>query len=81
MYLNCRGLTNYAKQLILLRTIGHLKFAYVKFDVIKITMHTEDDTVRVRWRIRGVSSWKVISTFWKYKFWKIHDSIDKDHEV
>ncbi|KAJ4446915.1 hypothetical protein ANN_13616 [Periplaneta americana] len=49
------GLYHYVKQVALLRTVGHLKFAYVKFEILKITMHPEDDTVRIRWRIRGIS--------------------------
>ncbi|XP_024875754.1 uncharacterized protein LOC112457098 [Temnothorax curvispinosus] len=76
-----RGLTNYAKQLILLRCVGHIKFAHVKFDIMKITMHPENSTVQVRWRIRGVTGWKVFSMFWKYKVWKIHDAISADQEV
>lgn len=76
-----RGVVNYAKQLIFLRMIGHIKFAHVKFQVIKITMHSDDGTVKVRWRIRGVSGLKVFSMFWKYKFWKIQDSIDSNHEI
>ncbi|XP_024879903.1 uncharacterized protein C6orf136-like [Temnothorax curvispinosus] len=60
------GLVSYAKQLILLRFIGHMKFAHVKLDILKITMHSENDTVQVRWRIRGViTGWKVFSVFWK----------------
>lgn len=27
--------------------MGHLKYAYVKFDILKITQHPEDNTVRV----------------------------------
>jgi len=69
------------KQLILLRLIGHIKFAYVKFDIIKITMHSENDTVQIRWRIRGVTGWKVFSIFWKYKIWKIKDAINTNQEV
>jgi len=69
------------KQLILLRLIGHIKFAYVKFDIIKITMHPENDTVQIRWRIRGVTGWKVFSIFWKYKIWKIKDAINTNQEV
>lgn len=72
---------NYAKQLILLRFIGHMKFAHVKLDIIKITMHPENDTVRVRWRIRGVSGWKVFTMFWKYKFWKIQEAINANQEL
>lgn len=69
------------KQLAFLKVIGHLKYAYVKLDIIKITMHTEDATVKVRWRIRGVTSLKMIRIFWKYKIWKIQEAIDRDHEL
>ncbi|KAG5882813.1 hypothetical protein JTB14_024570 [Gonioctena quinquepunctata] len=71
------GLYSYVKQVALLRTIGHLKFAYVKFEVLKITHHPEDSTVKVRWRIRGISAWKVMLTFWKYKLWNIREMFDK----
>lgn len=57
----------------LLRTVGHIKFAYVKFEVMKITMHPEDSTIKVRWRIRGIGAWKVMLTFWKYKLWKLKE--------
>ncbi|KAM0736957.1 Uncharacterized protein ACS0PU_000050 [Formica fusca] len=76
-----RGVVNYAKQLILLRVIGHVKFAHVKLQVLKITMHSDDGTVKIRWRIRGVTGWKVFTMFWKYKFWKIQDAIDTNHEI
>lgn len=49
----------YVKQVALLRTIGHLKFAFVKFEILKMTKHPEDGTVRVRWRIKGLSGLKV----------------------
>ncbi|XP_066994200.2 uncharacterized protein [Anabrus simplex] len=67
------GLMHYVKQVALLRTVGHLKFAYVKFEILKITMHPEDGTVRIRWRIRGLSAMKVMLTFWKYKLWKLKE--------
>lgn len=67
----------YVKQVALLRTVGHLKFAYVKFEVLKITQHTDDGSVRVRWRVRGISALKVMLTFWKYKLWKIKDIFEE----
>lgn len=44
-------------------------------------MHPESDTVQVRWRIRGITGWKVFIMFWKYKFWKIQDAINTNHDV
>ena len=49
------------KQVAILRALGHIKFAYVKFEILKITSHPEDSTVRVRWRIRGLQGYKVSS--------------------
>lgn len=49
----------YVRQVALLRTVGHLRFAFVKFEILKITKHPEDGTVRIRWRIRGLSGLKV----------------------
>lgn len=69
-----RGMYNYVKQMALVRTIGHLKYAYVKMDVLKITMHTQDNTIRVRWRINGISGVKILFSFWRYKFWKIREA-------
>ncbi|XP_026461686.1 uncharacterized protein C6orf136 homolog [Ctenocephalides felis] len=74
------GLYHYVKQIALLRTVGHLKYAYVKFEVLKITLHKEDNTVRVRWSVRGISGLKVMFTFWRYKLWKMQE-IFKDQEA
>ncbi|KAG5682041.1 hypothetical protein PVAND_011432 [Polypedilum vanderplanki] len=70
------GLFHYVKQVAFLRTIGHLKFAYVKFEVLKITQHKSDNTVKVRWRIRGISGLKVMLNFWKYKLWNIKEMFE-----
>jgi len=74
------GLYHYVKQIALLRIVGHLKFAYVKFDVLKITSHPEDGTVKVRWRIRGVSGLKVFLNFWKISLMNLKDSIEREQE-
>ncbi|KAH8398221.1 hypothetical protein KR222_003227 [Zaprionus bogoriensis] len=74
------GLYHYVKQIAILRTVGHLKYAYVKFEILKITKHTEDYTVRIRWRVRGISGLKVMFQFWKYKVWQLKEVL-KDQEA
>ncbi|XP_063830347.1 uncharacterized protein LOC135079653 [Ostrinia nubilalis] len=74
------GLFHYVKQIALLRTVGHLKFAYVKLEVMKITAHPEDSSIRLRWRIRGISGFKVFFMFWKYKLWNLKEAF-KDQEL
>jgi len=71
------GLYPYVKQIALLRTVGHLKYAYVKLDIIKITKNPEDCSVKVRWTIRGISGLKVMFMFWKYKLWNYKEMFDK----
>lgn len=75
------GLIRYVRQVALLRTIGHLKFAYVKFEILKITSHPEDGTVKVRWRIRGISGLKVFMHLWKFKLWEMRQMFDENQEA
>ncbi|CAH2068202.1 unnamed protein product, partial [Iphiclides podalirius] len=82
---NIRGITTvglfpYVRQVALLRTVGHLKFAYVKLEVLKITPNPEDSTVKMRWRIRGISGFKVFFMFWRYKLWDMEQAF-KDQEL
>lgn len=72
-----RGLYNYVKQVALLRCVGHLKFAYVRFEILKITQHPEDGTIKVRWRISGISGLKVLLQFWRYKLWQWKEILHK----
>lgn len=74
------GLFHYVKQIALLRTVAHIKFAYVNFEILKITAHPEDSSIRMRWRIRGISGLKVFFMFWKYKLWDIKQ-VFKDQEL
>lgn len=69
------GLLSYVKEIALLRIVGHLKFAYVKLNVLKITAHREDYTVKVRWRISGISGYKVVLNIFSFKFWNIQESL------
>ncbi|XP_028029682.1 uncharacterized protein C6orf136 [Bombyx mandarina] len=74
------GLFHYVKQVALLRTVGHLKFAYVILEVLKITAHPEDSSIKMRWRIKGISGLKVMFMFWKYKLWDMQQ-VWKDQEL
>lgn len=65
------------KQVALLRTVGHFKYAFVKMEILKITKHPEEMTIKCRWRVNGISGMKVMFTFWKYKLWKIRDVLNE----
>ncbi|XP_054715909.1 uncharacterized protein LOC129225506 [Uloborus diversus] len=62
-----KGLTAYIQNMYFLKLYGHLHFAKVKVEILKITHHVEDGSVRVRWRVKGVSRQKVLLLFFKFK--------------
>lgn len=64
----------------MLRLIGHIKYAYVKFDILKITKHPEDGTIKIRWRIKGISGFKVFMKFWKFRLWGLEEVIKENSE-
>ena len=70
------GLVNYVKQIAFLKIIGHIKFAYIRLNVMKMTMHPEDNTIKVRWRIVGISGTHVFLQFWKVKVWNMKQHIN-----
>ncbi|XP_076233501.1 uncharacterized protein LOC143178621 [Calliopsis andreniformis] len=70
------GLLNYIKQIAFLKIIGHLKFAYVKLDILKITMHPEDNSIKVRWRIIGITGTNVFLSFWKFRLWNFKEYLN-----
>ncbi|XP_046835738.1 uncharacterized protein LOC124431644 [Vespa crabro] len=78
--LTTKGMFNYVKQIALVKTIGHLKFAYIKLNVLKITIDPEDDTIKVRWRISGITGLKALFTLWRFKLWKMKEALN-DAEV
>lgn len=54
----------------MLRVLGHFKYAYVDFEILKMTKHPEDSTIKIRWRINGITGFQMVSQMWKYKVWK-----------
>ncbi|ODN06426.1 hypothetical protein Ocin01_00255 [Orchesella cincta] len=65
-----QGLAKYIQQVAFVKIAGHLKFAFVKFEIINMSMSHEEGRITVRWRIKGLSGLRVMLKFWKYKLWK-----------
>lgn len=38
-------------------------------------MHPEDSSIKVRWRIVGVSGTNVFLKFWKHKVWNVKEQL------
>jgi len=75
------GLYQYVQQVALLRTVGHFKYAYVKFEILKMTRHPDEGTIKVRWTIKGISGLKVMLTFWRFKLWELSRELRDNTEV
>lgn len=77
----CRGLYQYVKQIAFLRTVAHIKYAFVTIEILKITKHPEDSTIKVRWQIRGISGFRIFLNFWKFKLWDYRNMMANKPEV
>jgi hypothetical protein len=75
-----RGLEYFMSTISILRLMGHIKYAFVKFDILKITKHPEDGTIKIRWRIKGISGMKVFLKFWKFRLWNLEQVIKENVE-
>lgn len=64
----------------IVRLIGHFKYAYVTLEILKITKHPEDSTVKIRWQLTGITGGRLFFQLWKYKIWKYKEVI-KQKEV
>lgn len=57
-------------KIAMLKLFGHYKYAFVNFEILKMTKHPEDSTVKIRWRISGITGFQLALQMWKYKVWK-----------
>ncbi|XP_025406563.1 uncharacterized protein C6orf136 homolog isoform X3 [Sipha flava] len=74
------GVEYFMSMISILRLMGHLKYAFVKFDILKITKHPEDGTIKIRWRIKGISGMKVFFKFWKFSLFNLEQVIKENVE-
>lgn len=61
-----KGLDAYCLNMAILKMKANILYAKTAFNVLKMTMHPEDGTIRVRWQIEGVQGWRYMITFWRY---------------
>ncbi|RXG57881.1 hypothetical protein Avbf_10241 [Armadillidium vulgare] len=71
------GIFPYIRQISFLRIFGHIKFAYVEFEILKITQNLSDGTIRVRWRIIGSSALKSLPFIFSLKSYSLKDAKEK----
>ncbi|OWA52079.1 hypothetical protein BV898_16542 [Hypsibius exemplaris] len=61
-----RGINDMAAQLVKYRTMSHIVYSHINVDLLKVTQHLEDNSVRVRWRINMIGGLKPYLQFWKF---------------
>jgi hypothetical protein len=59
---------------------AHCKFSNVKFHILKITHHEEDNTIKVRWRINGLPALTSFFKFWKFFPGQYSNAVEKESE-
>jgi len=64
------GLIDYVKFVNVVKFIAHIKFVYVRFEVLDITKHREDNSIGVRWRIAGLGVTRMFIRYIPDKMWR-----------
>jgi len=64
------GVLAYRQFVNLLKIYCHMRFVYVRFNILKVTEHPEDGTIRVRWRISGMGAMKMVIKYIPAKMWQ-----------
>lgn len=61
----CRGRVMYRLTLSLWRLLCLCYYAEARLDVLKLTKHMEDGTIKARWRIRGLPFHSLLLRFYR----------------
>lgn len=80
LFLFFRGLSAYVQSMYIMRLYGLLHFAKVKVEILKVTHHIEDGTVRVRWRVNGLPRHRLVLQLWKQKVMNVANVTPEDTE-
>ena len=71
------GMNAYAWQIAKIKMGAHFKYGKVTFNILKLTQHVEDSTIKIRWRIVSYPGNQIVFAFWKFKLWNTKESLDK----
>jgi len=63
------GLIDYIRVVNIMKLTAHLRFVYVRFHILKITKHPEDNTIRIRWRIAGLGMARMLLRYFPDRLW------------
>lgn len=74
------GLNQYAWQIAKIKMGAHFKYGKVNLDLLKLTSHPEDGTIRLRWRIVTYPGNSIVLAFWKVKLWNIKESVNEEKD-
>lgn len=66
----------YIKNMHLLKIVAHMKFIYVRPKILDMTLHDEDNTIRVAWKIVGLGMTRAAIRYFPDKLWK-KENMDK----
>ncbi|OQR76315.1 hypothetical protein BIW11_07851 [Tropilaelaps mercedesae] len=76
------GLPSYAMQISMIRFWGHIRYAHIKMNVLKVYSDPVDSSVKVRWRVDGISGLRMIFSLWKYSIFRWREALgDKGYHV
>ena len=64
-----KGLIFYIKNMHLLKILAHLKFVYVRPQIVKLTKHSEERRIVVEWRFVGLTMTRMAIRYIPDRLW------------
>ena len=74
------GGLQYVNAMHLLKIYAHFKFAFVRMSVLDYAQDVDEGTIRVHWRISGLSLLRVVVLYLPKRLWKM-DNMEKEATV
>lgn len=75
------GITEYKRHLCNLRLYVLFAYADVRLDVIKMTKHIEDSSIKVRWRITGIAGYTILLKMLRFRVWSSKRIIEQNEST
>ncbi|CAH1787459.1 unnamed protein product [Owenia fusiformis] len=76
-----KGIQAYLFYIVKLRLAVHFKYVQTKVELLKITTHESDGTVRAHWRVQALPQMKILTNFWKFFPGRFRKVVTQESEI
>ena len=64
------GLENYMLLINIMRMLAHIRFVYVRMNILSLKKEKEDGIIKVRWRVVGLGMGRMVLRYFPDRLWE-----------